>query len=160
MTKDSPVVDSDVLRVSSSDELVSMTSLTTSEKDFRRTIKLKDKEIDRLNAECLELEDQVSALKKEVESAWKAYKTSQEQAADRESDLQDEVRQVQKAKQTDKEQLALQITDAAREVEDISKQLRTAIAEKNELQEKIDEMITYSRVAFFEFIFCNIRVIT
>jgi len=47
------------------------------EKDFRKIIKKKDQEIDRLNAECLDLEDQVSSLKKEVESAWKTYKSSQ-----------------------------------------------------------------------------------
>ena len=88
----------------------------------------------------------ISAVKKEVESAWKAYKTSQEQAAERESDLQDEMRQIQKAKQTDKEQLAIQISDAAKEVEEISRQLRTASAERNDLQEKIDEMVTYSQV--------------
>jgi peptidoglycan hydrolase CwlO-like protein len=47
------------------------------DKELRRSLKAKDKEIDRLNAECLELEDQVSALKKEVESVWKTYKSSQ-----------------------------------------------------------------------------------
>lgn len=33
-------------------------------------------EIERLNSECLELEDQVSALKIEVQSAWTAYQVS------------------------------------------------------------------------------------
>ena len=52
-------------------------SENSQEKDFRKIIKKKDQEIDRLNAECLDLEDQVSSLKKEVESAWKTYKSSQ-----------------------------------------------------------------------------------
>lgn len=34
-------------------------------------------EIDRLNAECLELEDQVVSLKKEVQEAWDSYKVAQ-----------------------------------------------------------------------------------
>jgi chromosome segregation ATPase len=140
------MIDNSASGVLSSADFTATSSSNATEKDFRRELKLKDKEIDRLNAECLELEDQVSAVKKEVESAWKAYKTSQEQAAERESDLQDEMRQIQKAKQTDKEQLAVQISDAAKEVEEISRQLRTASAERNDLQEKIDEMVTYSQV--------------
>jgi cell division septum initiation protein DivIVA len=51
-------------------------------------------EIERLNEECLELEDQVQALKEEVKEAWESYKTSQERAAIRETELQDEIRQV------------------------------------------------------------------
>ena len=51
-------------------------------------------EIERLNEECLELEDQVQALKVEVKEAWSSYKQSQERAALREAELQDEIRQV------------------------------------------------------------------
>lgn len=51
-------------------------------------------EIEKLNEECLELEDQVQALKNEVKEAWGSYKTSQERAAIREAELQDELRQV------------------------------------------------------------------
>ena len=51
-------------------------------------------EIEKLNEECLELEDQVQALKNEVKEAWGSYKTSQERAAVREAELQDELRQV------------------------------------------------------------------
>ena len=47
-----------------------------------------------MNEECLELEDQVQALKNEVKEAWGSYKTSQERAAVREAELQDELRQV------------------------------------------------------------------
>ena len=47
-----------------------------------------------MNEECLELEDQVSALKVEVKEAWGSYKNAQERAALREAELQDEIRQV------------------------------------------------------------------
>ena len=55
---------------------------------------LLEQEIDRLNEECLDLEDQVSALKVEVKEAWGSYKNAQERAALREAELQDEIRQV------------------------------------------------------------------
>ena len=35
---------------------------------------LESQEIEKLNAECLDLEDQVVALKQEVSSAWVTYK--------------------------------------------------------------------------------------
>ena len=44
----------------------------------------KDAEIERLNAECIELEDEAAALKKEVQAAWNTYKSAQEAAAARE----------------------------------------------------------------------------
>ena len=47
-----------------------------------------------MNEECLDLEDQVSALKVEVKEAWGSYKNAQERAALREAELQDEIRQV------------------------------------------------------------------
>ena len=61
---------------------------------------LPSQEIERLNEECLELEDQVTALKSEVKEAWYSYKCSQERAAVREAELQDEIRQVRKLSST------------------------------------------------------------
>jgi predicted nucleic acid-binding Zn-ribbon protein len=54
----------------------------------------KDQEIERLNGECLELENEVAGLKKEVESAWRTYKSCQESHAEREDTAQEEVVQL------------------------------------------------------------------
>jgi chromosome segregation ATPase len=56
----------------------------------------KEEEIERLNGECLALEDEVSGLKKEVESAWKTYKTAQETAASRQTELVDTISSLEK----------------------------------------------------------------
>ena len=53
---------------------------------------------------------------------------------------------IQKAKQTDKQQLATQIGDAARELEESSRAVKQAHTERDQLQIKIDEMVTYSQV--------------
>ena len=113
--------------------------------DVKKQLRDKNKEIERLNAECLDLEDQVVSLQKEVESAWQTYKQSQEAAAERESDLQDEIKQVQRAKQTDKQQLNVQMTDASRELEESRALLQKHQSDKEELQMKIDEMVEYSQ---------------
>lgn len=48
-------------------------------------------EIERLNAECLDLEDQVGALRTEAQAAWTAYQRAQEQATAREGELLQEL---------------------------------------------------------------------
>ena len=53
---------------------------------------------------------------------------------------------IQKAKQTDKQQLATQIGDAARELEESSRAVKQAHTERDQLQIKIDEMVTFSQV--------------
>jgi chromosome segregation ATPase len=92
--------------------------------DLKKTLMKKNKEIEGLNGECLELEDQVQALKGEVQEAWGSYKSSQEKAAIREAELQDELRQVQKAKSTDKQSLLTQMGRVGEEVDGALKQMR------------------------------------
>ena len=133
-------IDSDASSMNVS-ELPANTSI---EKELKKLLRTKNEEIERLNAECLELEDQVGALRKEVESAWQTYKQSQELAAERESDLQDEIKLVQKAKQTDKQQLSIQMGDASRELDDTRNLLKNMQADKDVLQSKIDEMVAFS----------------
>ena len=70
----------------------------------------KDEEIEHLHAECLELEEVINGLKKEVAEAWSTYQTSQEKAALRESELADEIKALKQAKQTDKTQFAAQMS--------------------------------------------------
>lgn len=135
-----PITMSDSITSSSSSS-----SLANLPADVKKQLRDKNKEIERLNAECLDLEDQVASLKKEVESAWQTYKQSQEVAAERESDLQDEIKQVQRAKQTDKQQLSVQMTDASRELEEYRALLQKHQNDKDELQLKIDEMVGYSQ---------------
>ena len=98
-------------------------------------------EIDRLNAECLELEDQVASLKKEVQEAWDSYKVAQEKAAIREAELQDELKQVQKAKQTDKQSLLSQMGKVGEEVDEAVKQMRSMQAERDSLQGQLRQMM-------------------
>jgi predicted nucleic acid-binding Zn-ribbon protein len=98
-------------------------------------------EIDRLNAECLELEDQVASLKKEVQEAWDSYKVAQERAALREAELQDELKQVQKAKHTDKQSLLSQMGKVGEEVDGAVKQMRAMQAERDSLQGQLRQMM-------------------
>ena len=94
-------------------------------------------EIDRLNAECLELEDQVASLKKEVQEAWDSYKVAQERAALREAELMDELKAVQKAKQTDKQSLLSQMGKVGEEVDEAVKQMRAMQTERDTLQAQL-----------------------
>jgi len=48
-------------------------------------------EIERLNAECLDLEDQVGALRTEAQAAWTAYQRAQELATAREGEFRKEL---------------------------------------------------------------------
>ena len=101
-------------------------------------------EIDRLNAECLELEDQVSSLKKEVQEAWDSYKAAQERAALREAELLDELKQIQKAKHTDKQSLLSQMGKVGEEVDEAVKQMRSMQAERDALQSQLRSMMDAS----------------
>lgn len=90
-----------------------------------------------MNAECIELEDQITSLKKEVQEAWGSYKSSQEKAALREAELQDEIRQLQRAKQTDKQSLLSQMGKVGEEVDGAVKQMRTMQVERDNLQSQL-----------------------
>jgi chromosome segregation ATPase len=94
-------------------------------------------EIEALNAECLELEDQIASLKKEVQDAWGSYKSAQEKAAVREAELQDEIRQLQRAKQTDKQSLLSQMGKVGEEVDEAVRQMRAMQAERDNLQSQM-----------------------
>lgn len=96
-----------------------------------------EKEIERLNAECLELEDQCTSLKTEVKEAWESYRLTQEKFAIREAELQDEIKQLQKAKTTDKQQLQIQMARMNEEVGDTIKLKKTVEVERDELLERI-----------------------
>jgi len=80
-------------------------------KDARQQLIKKNKEIERLNAECLDLEGQIEHLKGEVVEAWEAYKTAQEKAAAREEELQDEIKEIERAKSTDRQAVTSRLTE-------------------------------------------------
>jgi hypothetical protein len=91
--------------------------------ELKKSLKDKDLEIEKLNAECLELEDQCSSLTKEAKEAWESYRISQERAAAREAELLDEVKEIQKAKAAEKQQIVAQITKSQNEIENLIKQI-------------------------------------
>jgi len=64
----------------------------------------KDREIELLNREILELEDRCKSLQAEIEDTWKTYKAAQEKAAIREGELHDEINSLKRAKEADKQQ--------------------------------------------------------
>lgn len=97
----------------------------------------KDNEIERLNSECLDLENQVAGLKTEVQEAWNSYQAAQERAAAREAELQEEVRAVQKAKKTDKQQMLTQLTTLGNDRDEALKAMRAAQAERQELADLV-----------------------
>jgi chromosome segregation ATPase len=108
--------------------------------DLRKSIRDKDLEIEKLNAECLELEDKCASLTKEAKEAWESYRISQERAAAREAELLDEVKDIQKAKAAEKQQIVGQISKSQNEMETLIKQINTLQDEKNGILEKLDEM--------------------
>eukprot|EP01041_Mallomonas_annulata_P003463 gene3463-6889_t len=112
--------------------------------ETKKKIIAKEKEIERLNGECLELEDKCDALKREVEEAWITYKTSQEKSAAREQELQDEIRQLQKAKQTDKQQSLSHFQKLGEDAEDALKQLRTVQQEKEAIATQLRQLLESS----------------
>jgi hypothetical protein len=92
-----------------------------------------------LNAECLELEDLCTSLKKEVQEAWDNYKSSQEKAAIREDELQDEIKQIQKAKYLDRQQMISQITKLTADLEESIEKSRLHQKERDEAYLSIGE---------------------
>ncbi len=94
-------------------------------------------EIERLNEECLELEDLVSGLKTEAKEAWDSYQRAQAQAQAREQELQQEIKQLNKAKHADKQQDLSQLTQLRSELEDALKNVRTSHVEKDGLMNKL-----------------------
>eukprot|EP00607_Mallomonas_marina_P010832 CAMPEP_0182421048 /NCGR_PEP_ID=MMETSP1167-20130531/6239_1 /TAXON_ID=2988 /ORGANISM="Mallomonas Sp, Strain CCMP3275" /LENGTH=504 /DNA_ID=CAMNT_0024597773 /DNA_START=46 /DNA_END=1561 /DNA_ORIENTATION=+ len=108
--------------------------------DIRKKLISKDKEIERLNGECLELEDKCEAMKREVEEAWVTYKSAQERSVVREQELQDEIRLLQKAKQTDKQQSVREIQRLGEELEESMRQVRGLQSEKESLQLQLKQV--------------------
>ena len=97
-----------------------------------------DAEIERLNGECLELEEQAASLKTEVQEAWNTYQAAQEKAAAREAELQEEIRALQKAKKTDKQQMLAQLTTLDNDREEALRGMRAAQAERQEVLDMLE----------------------
>lgn len=97
-----------------------------------------DAEIERLNGECLELEEQAASLKTEVQEAWNTYQAAQEKAAAREAELQEEIRALQKAKKTDKQQMLAQLTTLDNDREEALRGMRAAQAERQEALDMLE----------------------
>jgi chromosome segregation ATPase len=126
------------INVSQSNNSSSSTAVNrAADNELRKTLFKKNKEIETLNGECLELEDQVAALKGEVQEAWSSYKGSQEKAAFREAELQDELRMIQKAKSTDKQSLLQQMGRLGEDVDGALKQMRQMQGERDALQTQL-----------------------
>jgi multidrug efflux pump subunit AcrA (membrane-fusion protein) len=96
-------------------------------------------EIEKLNAECLEFEETVVSLRKEIADAWGSYKVAQEKAAVREEELLDEIQEITKAKATDKQQMQLQLAKASEEVTESLKLLKVAQADKDSALAQLQE---------------------
>lgn len=120
-------------------------SASASDSELRALLKKKNAEIEALNAECLELEESCTSLKKEVEEAWDSYKSSQEKAMARESELQEEIRLIQKAKTTDKQQLQVQLTRMNDDTAELLKRIKALESERDEAVEKFTEMSELSQ---------------
>lgn len=114
------------------------TSLDSSEQqDLKKLLKKKNHEIENLNQECLELEEQTTSLKAEVQEAWDNYKQAQERAAVREAELLDEIKEIQSAKATDKQQSVQQFTKMQEDITLLSQQLQAQQEEKLTLKQQI-----------------------
>lgn len=107
--------------------------------DLKKIIRKKNQEIEKLNRECLELEEQVSSLKQEVHEAWDHYKQAQEKAAATESEMQDEFKQVQRAKQLEKQQSIAQMNKLQEELAATTKQVTVANAEKDSVMRQLSD---------------------
>lgn len=97
------------------------------------------KEIESLNQECLELEEQCTALKHEVHEAWDHYKQAQERAAAAESEMQDEVKQIQRAKALDKQQSVAEITRLQTELSEMKKCISATDQEKELMRSRLND---------------------
>ena len=96
-------------------------------------------EIERLNTECLELEDQVNSLKSK-DRAWSSYQRSQEHAAVREAELQDEIKSLNKSWSQDKQQHLSQITKLRGDCDSSIAKMREAVQEKESMSVRIDTL--------------------
>jgi len=108
--------------------------------ELRKALRKKNQEIEKLNAECLELEDQCSALKTEVREAWDNYKIAQERSVARETELLDEIKQLQKAKLVDKQQMLGHVSKVQGDVDEMVKQLKTLEDERDGLLQRLEEV--------------------
>lgn len=97
-------------------------------------------EIERLNSECLELEDQVANLKREGEDAWSSYQRAQSTASNRETELLEEINTLKKSK-TDLSNSNAQLQSKANtDLEDILSQLKEVQGEKEETVNRMKSM--------------------
>lgn len=90
--------------VASVEAPASQSSVTRSSAPAPNAMLQKNREIELLNREVLELEDRCKSLQAEVEDTWKTYKAAQEKAAIREGELHDEINSLKRAKEADKQQ--------------------------------------------------------
>lgn len=127
-------------------EINTTQSASTSESELRTILKKKNLEIEKLNGECLELEESCTSLKKEVEEAWASYKSSQEKAMLRESELQEEIRMIQKAKSTDKQQLQVQISRMNEDTSELLKRIKSLESERDHAATTFNEMSEQSQL--------------
>ena len=95
-----------------------------------------EREIERLNGECLELEEQVGSLKTEGQEAWTSYQRAQEKAAALEATLQEEVNSLNKAWTQDKQQFLAQATQLREDCETSIKNMREAQEERDVAKEE------------------------
>lgn len=111
---------------------------------------MKNLEIERLNSECLELEDHVTSLKSEIQDAWSSYKTAQEKSAIREGELLDEIEIMKKAKQSDKLQYKSHITKLSSDLEECLQRVKSLEKEKVELVTLSEELQEMNNKLIFE----------
>ncbi|KAJ1413732.1 hypothetical protein B484DRAFT_454991 [Ochromonadaceae sp. CCMP2298] len=104
---------------------------------LKKALRRKNQEIEKLNRECLDLEEQVGALKGEVQEAWDNYKTAQEKAAAVEGELLEEVGLVQKAKATDKQASQASLAKMGEELTEASNLLAAVTAQREEIQSNL-----------------------
>lgn len=112
---------------------------SSSSSDVKKLITKKNKEIETLNAECLELEDLCASLKKEVQDAWDSYKQAQEKAAIVEDELQEEIKTLQKARQLEKQALNTQIAELSHELESFVKRVEAAEEDRDEAIKALED---------------------
>ena len=91
-----------------------------------RTLQQLEREIERLNGECLELEEQSWITQDGGWEAWTSYQRAQEKAAALEATLQEEVNSLNKAWTQDKQQFLAQATQLREDCETSDKNMREA----------------------------------
>ena len=97
------------------------------------------KQMEAMKNENIELEKEIEGLKKEIQSAWKTYKSAQEVAAAREGDLKDEILQLKKAKEIDRKQMVAQMESAGDEFDVVKEKLVSLDNEKESLLERLEQ---------------------